>query len=404
MIWSLAWKNIWRNKLRSIIVMIAVALGVFAGIFTTAFMNGMVDDRVNSVIRTEVSHIQVHKPGFEDNNDLFMWMDDADSLLGIIREVKGVAAASKRIIITSMVASAEMSTGVRIIGIEPESEKNVTNISSKMLVGGYFEGNARNPVVIGKKLAEELKVGIRNKIIITVQDVNKTITAGAFRVAGIFRTGNDMFDKANIFVRYDDLCRLTELTGSEAHEIAVLVGGNENVGRVCSILKEDLPDLDVKDWMQLSPEAGYLVSAMDQYMYVLIIVILLALCFSIINTMLMAVLERARELGMLLAVGMGKSKVLRMIILETIYLSLTGGLVGVAGGYFICRYLGKVGMNLYFWKEAYESIGYSSIIYPKISFMLLIYTTLMVILTGLMASLYPAYKAVKLNPAEATRV
>ncbi len=403
MLWLLAWKNIWRNKLRSIVVMTAIALGVFAAVFLTAFMNGMVEDRIKSVIQTEISHIQIHQPGFEDNNDFSVRIENADSVVQNVKSIQHITAISKRIVISSMVASAETNTGVKIIGVVPESEKNVTNISNKIIEGSYFEGKGRNSVVIGKKLAEKLKVSLKNKIIITVQDVNKTITSGAFRIAGIFETDNFIFDEATIFVRYGDICRLTGLNGAEAHEIAVLLDKNENTEVARQEIKKLFPSLQVQGWLELSPEAGYLVSAMNQYMYIFILIVLLALCFSIINTMLMVVLERVREIGMLMAVGMSRIRVFLMIMLETIYLSLTGGIIGIITGYFICRHLEQAGLNLYFWKEAFGSIGYSSIIYPVIDFHMLIITTLMVILTGILSSLYPAYKALKLKPAESTR-
>lgn len=403
MLWLLAWKNIWRNKLRSVVVMTAIALGVFAAVFLTAFMNGMVEDRIKSVIQTEISHIQIHQPGFEDNNDFSVRIENADSVVQNVKSIQHITAISKRIVISSMVASAETNTGVKIIGVVPESEKNVTNISKKIIEGSYFEGKGRNSVMIGKKLAEKLKVSIKNKIIITVQDVNKTITSGAFRIAGVFETDNFMFDEATIFVRYGDICRLTGLNGTEAHEIAILLDKNENTDPTKQEIKNLFPLLQVQGWLELSPEAGYLVCAMNQYMYVFIIIILLALCFSIINTMLMVVLERVREIGMLMAIGMSRIRVFLMIMLETIYLSLTGGIIGIIVGYFICRHLEQAGLNLYFWKEAFGSIGYSSIIYPVIDFRMLIITTLMVILTGMLSSLYPAYKALKLKPAESTR-
>jgi len=403
MLWLLAWKNIWRNKLRSVVVMTAIALGVFAAVFLTAFMNGMVEDRIKSVIQTEISHIQIHQPGFEDNNDFSVRIENADSVVQDIKSIQHIAAISKRIVISSMVASAETNTGVKIIGVVPESEKNVTNVSKKLIDGSYFEGKGRNSVVIGKKLAEKLKVSLKNKIIITVQDVNKNITSGAFRIAGIFETDNFIFDESTIFVRYGDICRLTGLNSTEAHEIAVLLDKNENTEVVRQEIKKRFPSLQVQGWLELSPEAGYLVSAMNQYMYIFILIVLLALCFSIINTMLMVVLERVREIGMLMAVGMSRVRVFLMIMLETIYLSLTGGIIGIIAGYFICRHLEQAGLNLYFWKEAFGSIGYSSIIYPVIDFHMLIITTLMVILTGILSSLYPAYKALKLNPAESTR-
>jgi putative ABC transport system permease protein len=403
MILLLSWKNIWRNKLRSIVVIIAVTLGVFAGVFIMAFMNGMVEDRIKTVIKTEISHIQIHQPRFKDNNDFSLIINNADSIVQKVMFVQNVKAASKRIIISSLVASAETNTGVKIMGIMPDQEKKVTNIYTKIVEGNYFEGNEKNAVVIGKKLAEKLKVSLGKKIIITLQDVNKNITSGAFRIVGIFETDNSMYDEANIFVRYSNLCLLTGLQGTEAHEIAVLLDDNNKTEMVKQQLRTNNPKLEVQDWMELSPEAGYLVSAMDQYMYIFMLIILLALCFGIINTMLMVVLERVKELGMLMAIGMNKLRVFFMIMLETIFLSLTGGGIGLIFGYLICKQLEKSGLNLYFWKEVYSSIGYSSIIYPMVDMKMIVFTTCMVILTGIFSALYPAYKALKLNPAEATR-
>jgi putative ABC transport system permease protein len=205
MLWSLSWRNVWRNKLRSVVVITAVALGVFAGIFIMAFTNGMVEDRIKTIIRTEISHIQIHLPGFKENNDFGMKMDDADSILQAVKRKDHVISACKRLVISSLAASAETSTGVKIIGVIPGEESKVTNVKDKIIEGDYFEGTGKNAVVVGRKLAEKLKVGINKKIIITLQDIHSNITSGAFRIAGIYETDNLLFDEANIFVRYTDL-------------------------------------------------------------------------------------------------------------------------------------------------------------------------------------------------------
>lgn len=403
MLWSLSWKNVWRNKLRSTVVIVAVTLGVFAGVFLIAFMNGMVEDRIQTVIRTEISHIQIHEPGFLENNDFSLKINNADSLVQEIALANHVKAVCKRIVISSLVASAETNTGVKIMGITPEDERKITNINDKIIEGNYFENNQKNSAVIGKKLAEKLKVGLHKKIIITLQDINLNITSGAFRVCGIYETDNDLYDESTIFVGYNDLCNLTGLKKTEAHEIAVIVDQDENSEPVKKELKNRFPVLDIQDWMELSPEAGYLVSAMGQYMFVFILIILLALCFGIINTMLMVVLERVKELGMLMAVGMSKLKIFFMIMLETVYLTVTGGVIGIVAGYLVSKHLERVGLDLYFWKEAYSSLGYSSLIYPKIDLRIIALMGIMVILTGIFSAIYPAFKALKLNPAEATR-
>ena len=402
MIPSFAWRNLWRNKLRSFIIIAAVTLGIFAGIFLTAFTNGMVNSRIQSIISTEMSHIQIHQPGFLDNDQFSLLIENADSVIKLVRETPDVVAATKRIIINSMVASAETGTGVKIIGIDPENEIKVTDLTSKIISGKYIDSTDRNSVVISERLAQKLKVGLKNKIIITVQDVNKNITGGAFRIVGIYRTDNVMFDEANIFVRGTDLSRLTGLSGKEAHEIAVLLNKNETSVAI-KALSEKLPGLEVRAWQQLSPEAGYLVSAMNQYMFIFIIIILIALCFGIINTMLMVIMERIHELGMLMAIGMNKVRVFNMIMLETVFLSLTGGITGLILGYAVISYVAKVGINLFFWKEAFAELGYSSFVYPVIDSKTMVLTAIMVIFAGLISALYPAYKALKLNPSEAIR-
>lgn len=402
MIPSFAWRNLWRNKLRSFIIILAVTLGIFAGIFLTAFTNGMINSRIQSIISTEMSHIQIHQPGFLDNDQFSLMIGNADSIVRLVRDTPGVVAASKRIIINSMVASAETVTGVKITGIDPEYEMKVTDLSSKIISGRFLDSTDRNSVVISEKLAQKLKVSLKNKIIITVQDVNKNITGGAFRIAGIFRTDNSMFDEANIFVRGTDLSRLTGLKGHEAHEIAILLNKNET-DAVSKTLSGMFPNLEVRSWQQLSPEAGYLVSAMNQYMFIFIIVILIALCFGIVNTMLMVIMERIHELGMLMAIGMNRARVFAMIMLETVFLSLTGGITGLILGYTAIKYFAKAGINLYFWKEAFSELGYSAYIYPVIDSKTMSITAILVMIAGIFSALYPAYKALKLNPSEAIR-
>lgn len=403
MIPQLAWRNIWRNKLRSSVVILSVALGIFAGIFLIALTNGMINARIDAIISTEVSHIQIHLPGFEENNDIKLLMKDADRILRKVKQNPNVAAASKRYILNAMASSAETGTGVKLVGIDPVDERRISNVSDKVIEGNYLIDSGRNPVLIGQRLAKKLNVGLKNKIILTLQDAENNITAGAFRVVGIYETDNFLFDEAVVFVRNKDLCRLIALDENDAHEIGIILDENSKLEEAQQKLAAGFPKLSVEEWRKLSPEAGYLVSAMNQYLFIIMIVILLALCFGIINTMLMVVMERMRELGMLMAIGMSHPRVFLMIMLETVFLSLTGGVVGITLGYATSEYLANEGLDLYFWQEAYASIGYSSLIYPAIDWGSMLVTAVMIIITGVFSALYPAYKALRLNPADAIR-
>jgi len=404
MIWSISWKNIWRSKVRSIVVITAIALGLTAGIFSSAFFTGMVNQRINQAISNEISHIQIHNPDFKETTELSSYIPEASRIYDKIKTNPDVLGVSKRIIIYSMVASAETAAGVKITGIDPADESMVTGISSKMIDGKYFEGVKRNPVIIGKKLADKLKIKVRSKIVITLQDMDENITGGAFRVAGIYETANTGFDENNIYVRDTDLARLTNLPDDVCHEIAILVNDNEISMVVDEEMKKQFSDLEVLNWKEISPEMSYMTEMMDLYNYIFIIIILFALLFGIINTMLMVVLERRKELGMLLAIGMSKVRVFSMIMLETVLLSLTGGVAGIIMGWAISEYFGTHPINLSMWAEGYSQLGYDTLVYTNIYPGQFIVIAVMVIFTGIIAALYPAYKALKYDPAEALRI
>jgi putative ABC transport system permease protein len=403
MIPAVSWRNVWRNRLRSTVVIVAVALGVFAGVFSTAFMKGMADQRVATAINTELSHIQIHQKGFLLKDEMHLYIKDADKIISHLDKNDSVIAASKRLIITAMASSAETGTGVKIVGINPATEKQVTDLFTKIIEGAYLEGVRRNPIVIGQKLAEKLNIKLHSKIVLTFQDIHGNMIQSAFRVAGIYKTSNSMYDEMNVYVRYSDLSQLVAMPASDAHEIAIKLKSNDLAKPMAAEFAKEYPNLDVKPWIDLSPMMEYLVQTMDMYMYIFIVIILFALLFGIINTMLMVILERVKELGMLMAVGMNKLRIFSMIVFETVFLSLTGGIVGVILSYVAVLITHKTGINISNWSQGLEAMGFDSIVYPGITLPMLINVTLLVICTGIIASIYPARKALKLNPADALR-
>ena len=157
----------------------------------------------------------------------------------------------------------------------------------------------------------------------------------------------------------------------------------------------------VESWEEISPALVFMEQMMASMLKILIVIIMSALAFGIVNTMLMAVLERIRELGMLMALGMERSKVFLMIMFETIYLSTVGGPVGLMVGFATVSYLGKTGIDLTDYSEGLEAIGYNSILYPTLQPMDYFQIVIGVVLTAFLASIYPAWKAIKLKPIDA---
>lgn len=404
MIWSVSWRNVWRSKTRSLVIISAIALGVFAGVYTIAFMLGWVNQRVDNVIKTEVSHIQLHQANYLQTNEVHDYITGVNSIKENIEKNPNVAGVSTRLIATCMISSAETGSGVQIVGIDPENEQKVTNLHSKIIDGAYFEGVKRNPIVIGEKLAGKLKVKVRSKIVVTVTEMDGTLSGGAFRVAGIFKTANSVYDEMRAFVRIEDLQNLIKIDDNVAHEMAVLMSENNIENEMADQIRSKYPELQIMTWSELMPEMKMMNESMNFLMYIFVVIILLALGFGIVNTMLMVILERVKELGMLMAVGMNRLRVFTMIVLETIFLSLVGGIVGIAFAVILTIITGNTGVDLSLWAEGLSSAGFDTMIYPEIGIDSVIVVTILVILTGILSSIYPARKAIKLNPAEAIRM
>jgi putative ABC transport system permease protein len=407
MIWIIAWKNIWRNKVRSLVVVMAIALGLLGGVFSSAVMQGTCDQRIREAVSRETSHLQIHNPAFiEDNNQKYLIDGKREKLEAVLDTIKNISAWSARIRFTAMASSANAGTGVMVVGIDPEKESRVTEIHSLIpdSSGTWFNGGKGTPVVVGQALVKKLKVRLHSKIVLTFQDMNGNLTGGAFRICGIYRTSNSVFDEMNIYITGRDIVPLLGCDTGACHEIAVKVKDAAVVNGLQQTLKTMFPSLLVQNWKEIDPILGMLSDFMDLWLFLFMGIILLALGFGIINTMLMAILERTRELGMLAAIGMNKQRIFMLIMLESVFLSLTGGIIGIILGTLLTLYFNHTGINLGLFAEGFEKIGYNPMLYPSLDLFFFIWVTILVVATGILASVYPARRAMKLRPAEAIRI
>jgi ABC-type lipoprotein release transport system permease subunit len=429
MIFSIAWKNIWRNRMRSLIVMIAVTIGMIGGVFSSAIMKGMSEQRVQEAIKYEVSHIQIHHPKFLENQEMTYDIPRAGKIIQNLKAMPEVAAVSKRLEMPVMIKSSTTGTGVQLLGINPQHEKQVTAIYKavydsaavaenlnikdgekiqnfiKDSVGHYFDKETRyKQIVIGEKLAEQLKVDVKSKLIVNLQTADGSLTGGLFRVAGIYRITNSATENTMAFVNKNELASLVGLENGSAHEIAIKLKEGVELNPVVKKLQDQYPELSVMSWKDIQPDLGMVTEWLDIMLYVVMVIILLALGFGIVNTMLMVVLERVKELGMLMAIGMNRLRVFGMIMLETIFLSITGGIIGMVIAALLVGYYGENGIYLKSFSQGFEAIGYSPVLYPEIGIQFYLTIVLLIILAAIIASIYPAVKALRLNPAEALRI
>lgn len=472
MIWSISWKNVWRNKNRSLVVIIAVTLGIISGVLLVGIMEGWVKQRLHDAIYNEVSHVQVHNTEYLKNEEILLTVKDTTEMVRAIEALPGLRGWVMRTRMVAMVNTPWANTGVIVYGIDPEKEKQITEIYKKIVPGGgeYLDKAKPGNILVSDKTAEILKLKqyiiteevitrlkaekipevilsqldtlkdirfrspkdfrealkaeltkkeldsyglqiidyaldyrVRNKIQITISDETGTPVQGTFRVCGIYKTTNGGFDQATVFVNAGELAGLYDGKSILTHEIAILLNDIENADSVKEKLTGISPDNTISTWKELAPDAAMMNDYMIMYYFIFIGIVMLALAFGIINTMMMTILERTKELGMLMAIGMNRKRVFNMIMLETVFLTLVGAVAGMLSGWVIVEALGKTGIHFSTWGEGFEAIGFAAIVYPVITPDFFIIITVMVIVTAIISSVWPARKALKLIPVEALR-
>ena len=398
----IAWRNIWRSRTRSLVVIGSIVIGIWALIFLLGFMQGQVDNYVSGIIESETSHVQIHDPHFEDDFDVKLTIDDATKIVEDLESDPGVQAVTSRLLLNGMISSSAAANGIMVKGIDLEREDSVTRILAKIIEGAAPDTAKRNQILVSERIAEKLKVKLRSKVVLTFQNTDADITTAAFRVAGIYKTHSKLHDELYVFANKKDLVRLAGVSPASAHEIAILLREIDNVDAFTAELNAMYP-WKAETYKQISPDLELFSSQIKLNLIIMTTIFMLALIFGIINTMLMAVLERVRELGMLMAVGMNRVRVFFMIVLETLYIALVGAPIGILLGFFTTKYLNRVGINLSAWSSALEEFGMKDIVRPSLEPGTILTVAIAVLITAVLASIYPAIKAIRLRPVQALR-
>lgn len=403
MILIMAWRNIWRNKTRSILIMLSIALGLFSGIAILSLYQGMMDSRVRTVIDAEVGHLQIHHPEFKNDYEPQLTIQNGELVLKSLVSIPEIKLAVPRSISIGMLSTASGSAGVQINGVIPVQEYLVSQLRKKIIDGKVFEQEKKNQIIIGKKLADKLKLKIGSRLVLTFTDSSDEIVSGAFRVCAIYRSDNAPLDERNVYVTMKVLNSMLNI-GQSFHEIVLILMQDANLNVFKEQLSKQFPDLKIETWQEVSPETNLLVKTTDKYSYIIMIIIMLALAFGIVNTMLMAILERTKEIGMMLALGTNRIKIFFLVLLETFILTFAGTPIGIFSAWGTISYFQKKGLDLSgMGNEMMNSFGFGSIIYPEFPADKILDVFLIVFFTALISCLFPALKAVRLQPVEALK-
>ncbi|MBT8110366.1 MAG: FtsX-like permease family protein [Gammaproteobacteria bacterium] len=396
----LAWRYLWRNHRRTIIMLSAISVGVWAMIFMTALTRGMVDQMIKDGVSVLPGHVQVHHPLFLDDPSVSNRITIGDAELARAFDTAGFKAWASRVKVPAVIASERESRGVTLLGIDPAAEREFSFVSYDDVEGRFLEGADDNGIVIGRELASKLETEVGKRVVLMSQDPENEIADRGFRVVGLFKANMPAFEESYVFIGKQAAQKMLRI-GDTTTEIVFLADDYRNIEPTFKQVSARVDSsLEVSRWYEVDTYLGTMLKVMDGFVLIWVIVIFLALSFGLVNTLVMAVFERVREIGLMLALGMKPASILGQIIIESMLLLAVGLAIGDLLAWATIQPL-QGGIDISAVAEGMEMMGASSVLYPKLYLSDMIRANVVVLILGFLASLSPAWRASRYEPVEA---
>jgi putative ABC transport system permease protein len=403
---SLAWRNTQRNRRRTLLTLIATALGVTALMMIWSIFDGNSVQMIRNMTGNYTAHMQIHHAGYDvdPNLDLAFYPDGLDALH--LAKMPGVVAVSPRLAQRSLISSDSNSRGILLTGIDPRQEVKVTTLYKKMTAGSYLKNGEKGGILIGSPLAKALKLIIGDEVTIVTQGMRGSIGAARYHVRGIYNTQNDMIDSQQAFVTLDDANELLAAQG-ELTTVAIKLIDHELAKQLAVNLGKRLGSTyEVLGWKQLLPGIAQYIAFHDGMVNLFMIVLFVIVSLGIANTILMSVIERIREFGVMMAVGTSPKQIFRLVVYEGLLIGLLGFGIGVVIGYPLITYFSAIGIEYGESAKAMRSMQTSglvttNVLYPYLDWYRVLVLAIVVFIVTALATAYPAWKTARMVPIRA---
>ena len=409
----LAWRNLWRNPRRTLITMAAIGLGYAMLLFVACLMAGLRQQMIESGTGLVLSDMEVHAPGYYPDRPMDQTLGgrtgtDVGALVAAIAADPRVQAASPRVYGYGLVSATHQSAGAQLLGVVPDQEQKITVLQTRMAKGSYLTGRMPKGVVLGDKLATTIGAEVGSEIVLLTPADDGSTGNDLYTVAGMFHTGLDAMDRGLVLMSLASLQELLRLPPGRIHEVGIklhdITAATTTAAALESQLSKTLP-VRVRAWPELAPELADYVQFNHRVTFILFFIFFLLAVMGIVNTMLMAIIERTRELGMLMAVGMRPVQVVGLIVAEAASLAGASLVLGGALGVPLLWYLQVHGLNLGGDRGAVSLAGVvvGPFWYGRQDFTAYTQAALGLAITALVSALYPALRAARFRPTEALR-
>jgi len=403
LILKMACRNIFRHKRRTILT----SMSMIAGFSLAVIFIGWSDGAYNNIIKTftanRLGHIQIHEKNYLERPSLYKTIEEIPRIKEILGQVEEVQSWAPRLFSSGLVSIEDKSAGVRIIGIDPQKETATTHFDKKIIEGRNFSPSPSHEAIIGKGLAKILKAQINDEIVIISQAADGSIANDLYTIIGFSSSGDDVSDRISFYLHLKDAQDLLVLDG-RIHEIAITIDHLSQVPKITRLIEMDLdnPELEVEPWQVFANSFYQAMKADKQGMWIMLVIIVVIVAVGVLNTVLMSVLERRREYGLLKAVGTKPKDIIRLVLLEVTVLAgvsiLLGALLGFGANTLLSNHGIKLGEGFSYGGMTFDTM------YSEVNTRSFLIPALTVLLCSTLVSLYPSLKAARTDPAKTMRM
>ena len=404
MIIQLAWRNLWRQPRRTILSSLAIAFTAAFLIFMPSLQNGSYNTMIETTLRLYDGYAEIQQEGYRDNPQIRNSIQNYAAVLAELAIHPEVNASGARAIGSAILSSESRSLGAQIVGVQPSVETKISSIPGNIRNGRFLQGDDSDEIVMGITLARNLQLNLGDKVTLLGMGRDGSLAVDSLVLVGTFDTGIHALDRLMAEV---PLNRFQQAFTMEGQAHAIVLSG-ETISQFQPILKSiqriaQQHKLKLLDWKALQPGLyqGILLDISSAAM--IYIAMVLVVTFSLLNSLLMSVLERTREFGVLLALGMRPGFIGRMVWTETILIIVIGLSVGLLIGYVVSEYYGNVGIHFEQAQEIFDKYGLPSAIYPEVNALTLLAGPIVIGVSVLLAGLFPVLRIYRLEPVPAMR-
>lgn len=400
---KIAWRNILRNKKRSFITISAVTFGLTAMVFLWSFSEGAYFQMSENIKTMITGDLQVYAEGAAGLYNVNQVIEDPRRVETALKAVTEIKLLVPRVVASGLISSATKSLTTFVVGSEPDSEKELSE-KNYVVTGRALQHGDEHAIVIGKPMATQLEADIGDKVVLVAQDRYGSLTGEAFRIVGIFETGSDQIDHTTVHLWLPVAQRILSYDQAVT-KFLVRLKRDASLEAAYVKIEEALQGqgLQISRWQEVAPMLAQLVEFDRQMILIILIIVITVVSAGVLNTLVMSFVERIREFGLMKALGTQDAKVAGVVLFESLFLTLVGCLVGIGSGLALAFYFQHQGVDLSGFSEGFSNLLIGTVIYPLPRLQHVLITMGVVLGANLLVSLYPAWRASRLEPVEAMR-